>query len=296
MQQPRVILITGAGGEIGSCLARSVAQVGDTVYLGGRSRAKLEQLVTALRAAGVRAELEPFVIDLGNLQSIRSSAESLRNETTRLDLLFANAGIMATSRQTTRDGFEEQLGVCHLGHFALVSHLLPLLQRSESARVVTTTSSAAWYGRISFDDLMLERKYTRYGAYCQAKLANVLFAFELDRRCREAGLALAANSAHPGFVYGHLQEHALEHAGWFEKFLYRVLVKRVIAQPVEEGVKPLLMAADPSESGGNLYGPKWLARGASARVKPPRRCRDASAARRLWEVSEELTGLSPPIG
>lgn len=235
MHRHRVILITGACGVIGSGLARSMAQPGDSIFLGGRNPTRLEELAVQLRASGAAADFKPFVMDLGSLQSVRSSAQELRDETDRLDHLFANAGIMATGRRTTEDGFEEQLGVCHLGHFALVSHLLPQLRRSGAARVVMTTSSAAWFGKIAFEDLMLERRYTRYGAYCQAKLANVLFAFELDRRCRRAGLALTANAAHPGFVFGHLQEQAMEHGGWLERFVYQALVRPFLAQPVEAG-------------------------------------------------------------
>lgn len=278
---PRIALITGAGGEIGRELAARVSA--DTVYLGGRDEAKLVAL-----GAELGSRYRPFPVDLASLASIEKAAARLRSETDHIDLFFANAGVMATERSTTQDGFETQIGVNHLGHFALTAHIMPLL--AQGAHVVTTTSSAAWMGRINFDDLMSHRQYSRYGAYCQSKLANVLFAFELDRRCAARGIKLTANTAHPGFVYGHLQEAAIAKAGWFEKVFYQTFVKHVMAQSVAMGVEPLLMAAE--GPGATVFGPKGFIRGPGKQVKPPKASLDEAAGAKLWELSEKLTGLS----
>ena len=262
---------------------------GDTVYLGGRHEDKLVDLGARLTLRGAKGHFKPLAVDLASLASVESASERFKAESAQLDRLFANAGIMATSPNKTKDGFEEQFGVCHLGHFALVAHLLPLLKQTPKAKVITTTSSAAWAGKMNFDDLMFEKKYDRYGVYCQAKLANVLFAFELDRRFKQAGIDAQANSAHPGMVYGNLQDEALKHAGLLEKVFYKTVVRYLLAQSASRGVEPLLMASE--GKGGSLYGPKTLARGSARELKPPKQCLDEVAAGRLWEVSEELTGL-----
>lgn len=277
----RVALITGAAGEIGRELAGRVKA--DVVFLGGRDEGKLVALGKEL---GTR--YRPFPIDLASLASIEKAAARLKGETDRIDLFFGNAGVMATDRSTTRDGFETQIGVNHLGHFALTAHLMPIF--ATGAHVVMTSSSAAWMGKMNFDDLMSHRKYSRYGAYCQAKLANMLFAFELDRRCAARGIKLTANAAHPGFVYGHLQEAAIAKAGWFEKVFYQTVVKHLMAQPVAMGVEPLLMAAE--GPGRTVFGPNGFIRGAGKQVKPPKAALDEASAAKLWELSEKLTGLT----
>ena len=286
----RTILITGATGEIGRELAFRLGEAPDTIYLGGRNEDKLVELGTRLTMRGAKATFKPFPIDLASLTSIKSAAERFKAESTHLDRLFENAGIMATGPKKTVDGFEEQFGVCHLGHFALVAHLLPLLKQTPGSRVTTTCSSAAWMGKMNFDDLMFDKKYDRYGVYCQAKLANVLFAFELNRRFAKAGIDASANSAHPGFVFGNLQDEALKYAGWGERLFYKTVVRYLLAQPVSKGVEPLLLAGE--GKGGALYGPKYLARGRGMEVKPPKQCLDEESAKHLWEVSEKLVDLS----
>lgn len=287
----RTILVTGANGEIGAELCLQAARPTDTIYLGGRKIDQLNALADDLAKIHPSTTFLPWVIDLSSLNDIERAAAAI--SAPQVDLLFANAGIMATDRWETADGFEGQIGVCHLGHFALTARLWKQLTAATNPAVVVTTSSAAWFGTINFDDLMLKRSYSRYKSYGQAKLANALFAFQLNHLAENSGQNLRANAAHPGFVYGNLQEQAIQHAGKFEAFLYRTLVKHVVAQPVEKGVEPLLLAAE-SEQGGKLFGPRWFTRGKGVEVKAPRRASDERSAARLWEVSEELTGLSIP--
>ena len=210
------------------------------------------------------------------------------------NLLINNAGVMAPPRKETADGFEMQIGVNHLGHFALTGLLLDRLLATPGSRVVTVSSNAQYAGRINFDDLQSERGYSRYGAYSQSKLANVLFAFELQRRLEQAGAQTISVAVHPGFADTNLQETAAESSGLqAESLLYR-LIKPVMAQTPKEGVRSQLYAATmPDVQGGDHIAVAYL-----QLWGPPRHVRAAKAAynqddaRRLWEISEQLTGVT----
>lgn len=283
----RTILITGASGEIGAELCKVIPKPGDKLFVTGRNRAKIAEF-----AASLGGNVEPIVLNLADLDSVESVAKELANKTQSIDLLIANAGVMATARAKTKQRFEEQMGVNHLGHFALVGRLLPLLKQAPKAKVVVTTSSAAWFGKMNFADLMSEKKYKRYEAYCQSKLANMLFALELNKLSKDAGLHILSNAAHPGFVYGQLQENALRNADLLEKIFYKAIVKPFFCVSVEKGIEPFTLAASEAGLGGGIYGPKMLVKGEALLVKAPKSAKVPGQQTKLWEVSEKLTGVS----
>ena len=210
--------------------------------------------------------------------------------TSRLDLLINNAGVMASPHRKTADGFELQLGTNHLGHFALTGLLLDRLRATPHARVVTISSNAHKFGRINFDDLQSERSYRRWPAYGQSKLANLLFMFELDRRLRATAADLLSVAAHPGYAATNLQFAAtpsrIERLG-------SVVLNRVYAQSAERGAMPTLYAATADIPGGSFIGPDGFQemRGDPTIVNATRAARDPETARRLWDISEQLTGV-----
>jgi NAD(P)-dependent dehydrogenase (short-subunit alcohol dehydrogenase family) len=247
-----------------------------------RRRGPQQRQQPAGQVPGAQAEL--VSLDLASLTSIEAAADEVASRLTSLDVLINNAGVMALPPATTADGFEMQLGTNHLGHFALTGRLLPLLRAASAPRVVTVSSGAHRIGRIDFDDLMGERSYSRWRAYGQSKLANLLFTAELDRRAAGALLSVAA---HPGYADTHLQQ------GQGAPLLERVmkLGNSLLAQSDAQGAWPSLYAATmPGVQGNDYFGPHLLElRGAPTTVGRTARARDETAARRLWEVSEELT-------
>jgi NAD(P)-dependent dehydrogenase (short-subunit alcohol dehydrogenase family) len=229
------------------------------------------------------ARFEP--LDLGSLASVRAFAEKLRAAESRLDLLVNNAGVMMPPYGRTADGFETQLGTNHLGHFALTGLLLELVRRTPKARVVVVSSLAHLWGGIAFDDLQSERSYNPTRAYGQSKLANLLFMRELQRRLEAARVDALAAGSHPGSTRTELQRHSgLMHA-----------VVAVFSQEPPAGALPSLYAATaPDVKGGEYFGPSGFAGclGPPGRARSSPRAKDAAAARRLFDVSEQLTGVS----
>jgi NAD(P)-dependent dehydrogenase (short-subunit alcohol dehydrogenase family) len=236
-------------------------------------------------------------LDLASLASIEAFARSFLEKYERLDLLINNAGLMATPYSQTADGFELQFGTNHLGHFALTGRLIDLLMRTPGSRVVSITSLGEKFGKIDFDDPNLERSYGRWSAYSQSKLANLLFAYELQRRLSAAGSSTLSLAAHPGFAATDLRTRQM---GKEQPLSLRLLLwfYELPAQPVEMGVLPQLYAATAEGvQGGEYYGPGNLIEfgGYPRQVRSSRRAQDPVAARRLWEVSEALTGVKYPI-
>jgi hypothetical protein len=201
---------------------------------------------------------------------------------------------MAIPRQETADGFEMQLGVNHLGHFALTGHLLDILIKTPKSRIHNVTSSANFFGSINFEDLMSERDYSRWGAYGQSKLANVFFTFELQKRLTAAGHDTIANVSHPGLVYGQLQENSMGHSGTggSEIWMYRIM-RPLLSQDISMGILPMLYAMTaPDAKAGAFYGPRWFQhRGYPDEKKANKKAYDSEALKRFWQVSEELTGI-----
>jgi NAD(P)-dependent dehydrogenase (short-subunit alcohol dehydrogenase family) len=285
-QSGRRAIVTGANSGLGLIAARELARKGASVVLACRNMEKGEAALADVRAAGGR-DAELARLDLGSLASVREFAESQQGP---LDLLLCNAGVMAPPRSETADGFEQQIGTNHLGHFALTGLLLDRLKAAEAARVVSTSSNGHRMGRIDFDDLQGRRRYRRWRAYGQSKLANLLFMRELDRRAGAAGLPLTSVAAHPGYSATNLQFAA---PPLLDRIVMRVS-NVVIAQRADDGALPLLYAATvPALPGGSYAGPdgpgEW--RGSPQLVGMSKRAQDPDTARRLWEVSESLTGV-----
>jgi len=288
-QTGRLALITGANSGLGLESARALVARGATVLLGCRSLAKAEAARRELLASG-GGDLEGIELDLANLESVQAAAGLLRERYGRLDLLLANAGVMAPPRRLTRQGFELQFGVNHLGHYLLTRLLLPLLQAQPGARVVQVTSGAQYFGRLHFDDLNAERGYDRWAAYGQSKLANVAFALDLQRRLTAAGSGVWSLAAHPGLARTNLQPASVAASGArLEALAYRLM--HPLFQSAAMGALPQLFAATAAEAEpGGHYGPGrfgglngWPA---PARVAPA--ALDPAQGARLWEVSEGL--------
>jgi NAD(P)-dependent dehydrogenase (short-subunit alcohol dehydrogenase family) len=290
-QGGRKAVVTGANSGLGLAAARELARAGADLVLACRDTAKGEEAARSIAEQAPGAAVEVEELDLADLGSVRAFAERFRSGAGGLDLLLNNAGVMGSPRRETADGFELHFGTNHLGHFALTGLLLPELEGRDDARVVTVSSTAHKFGRIRFDDLQGERRYFRWWAYGQSKLANVLFAGELDRRLRASGSTVKSLAAHPGYAATNLQTAA---PPLLDRTIMRV-TNALIAQSAEMGALPLLYAATkPGLEGGLFVGPDGFEeqRGYPKVTRPVRAGRDEETAARLWSVSEELTGVS----
>jgi NAD(P)-dependent dehydrogenase (short-subunit alcohol dehydrogenase family) len=287
-QHDRIAIVTGANSGIGLVAARELARAGADVIMACRDTAKGERAGERIRAEVPEARLQVRALDLASLDSVREFAGAYSGD--RLDLLINNAGVMAPPKRTTADGFELQLGTNHLGHFALTGLLLGRLLATPGARVVTVSSNAHKFGRIDFDDLQSERSYWRWPRYGQSKLANLLFALELDRRLRAAESDLLSVAAHPGYAATNLQfavtPSRIERIG-------SEILNRVYAQDADHGALPTLYAATADIPGGSFVGPDGFQemRGHPKVVKPSSAARNPQTARRLWDISEQLTAV-----
>jgi NAD(P)-dependent dehydrogenase (short-subunit alcohol dehydrogenase family) len=290
-QSGRLVIVTGANSGLGAVTARELARAGARVVLACRNLQKGEGARREIETTLPGAQLELEELDLASLDSVRAFAKRFRGAHERLDLLINNAGVMATPRRRTADGFELQFGTNHLGHFALTGLLIGVMEGRDDARVITLSSSPAYrLGRIAFDNLGGERRYFRWRAYVQSKLANLLFMLELDRRLRAAGSATKSLGAHPGYAATNLQ---VAGPPLVDRLVMHVL-NRVIAQSADMGALSTLYAAtEPGLESGTYIGPDGFLeqRGHPKHVSPSRAARDENVARRLWEVSEQMTGV-----
>lgn len=290
----KLFVVTGANSGLGLETTRALARKGARVVMACRSQTKAERARDELTRAVPGALLELVPLDLADLASVREAAERIRAEHAHIDCLVNNAGVMALPRRETADGFEMQFGTNHLGHFALTGLLLDRLLGARHARVVTVSSHAHRVGGIHFDDLSSARRYNRWLAYAQSKLANLLFSFELARRLEKIGADTLSVACHPGYAATNLQTAgaAMEGARWFERLA--TVGNRLLAQSAADGALPTLYAAvAPGLHGGDYVGPAGpleLA-GPPHRSRAARNARDPGAASRLWGVSEELTGV-----
>lgn len=287
----QVALVTGANSGIGFETALVLAQKGAHVVMACRNDARGEEAVRRVQAVYPGASVEMRKVDVSRLASVEKFASSFRETYDRLDLFVQNAGIMMVPYAQTEDGFESQMATNHLGHFALTGHLLPLLQASPGARVVTVSSVAHRRGDCPAADpfYVSKRGYRAFPAYARSKLANLLFAYELQRRFETHFIDAMALSSHPGFSRTNLFTHFL--GAWADKLESWT---KWIAQSAAEGALPTLRAAcDPDAHGGEYFGPagfgEWT--GAPVRVKSTRRSHDRQKALDLWSASEEATGV-----
>jgi NAD(P)-dependent dehydrogenase (short-subunit alcohol dehydrogenase family) len=288
-QSGRTAIVTGANTGIGLETARMLALRGADVVLACRSPARGQAALARIQAEAPAARVSLAALDLSDLESVAAFAADFTASHDRLDLLINNAGVMVPPLSRTAQGFELQFGTNHLGHFALTGRLLPLVLRTPGARVVTVSSGAHHGGRIDFDDLQWDRRrYSPWRAYCQSKLANLLFAQELQRRLAAAGSGVLSTAAHPGWTATDLQRTA---------GVVRLL-NPLFAMKPEGGALPTLRAAtDPAAPGGSYWGPSRFFE-MNGPPKPARinaRARDAAVAARLWDTSEALTGVVFPL-
>ena len=291
----KVVVITGANSGLGLESTKAIAAKGATVVMACRNTSKAEKAKGEVLNTVSSAKLDVMQLDNASLASVKAFADAFKAKYDRLDILLNNAGVMAIPRTLTEDGFEMQIGVNHLGHFALTGHLLDVITSTSGARIHNTSSSAAFSGSIYFDDMMGEKSYSRWLAYGQSKLANAAFATELNKRLKAAGHDTIANSSHPGLVMTNLQANSLEQSGrpFIERLLYPI-AERLMAQDISMGVLPQLMASTaPDAKGGVFYGPKTMRlRGYPAEQSCNSFLNDAAGLKRFWDMSEKLTSVS----
>jgi NAD(P)-dependent dehydrogenase (short-subunit alcohol dehydrogenase family) len=290
----KTIVVTGGNSGIGYEAAKQLARKGAHVVLACRDMEKARAAIASITAEHRGASLEAMSLDLASLSSVRSFAGAYIARHRALDVLCNNAGVMALPYRKTADGFEMQFGTNHLGHFALTGLFLELLLATSAARVVNVSSGAHRMGRIRFDDLQWERGYRKWAAYGQSKLANLLFTYELQRKLTAAGASQISVACHPGYAATNLQVAGPRMAGApFMESLSR-LANRFAAQSAAMGALPTLYAATASDiRGGDYIGPNGLGEmwGYPKKVQSNKRSRDTAAATKLWEVSEQLTGV-----
>lgn len=299
----KLAVVTGSNSGLGLGLATRLAAAGAHVIMAIRNQAKGEAAAKDIRAKVPDAKLTLKPLDLASLASVAALGEELNAEGRPIDILINNAGVMQPPRrETTEDGFELQFGCNHLGHFALTGHLLPLLRAAGNARVTSLSSLAARLGGVNFDDPQWEKSYSATAAYNQSKAATLMFATELDRRSRQAGWGIVSNAAHPGLTKTNLQISGPSHGqespsvlARFYQFSWRFMP--FMWQEVDAGILPALYAAtSPDAEGGAYYGPRGVLglTGRPARAQIPSRAGNEADNRRLWELSERLTGVTYP--
>lgn len=299
----RRAVVTGANSGLGLGLAKGLAAAGADVVLAIRCRTKGESAIAEIRRVAPSAKLAIRHLDLASLSSVAALGEELRAQGRPIDILINNAGVMTPpQRQQTRDGFELQFGTNHLGHFALTGHLLPLLRAAGRARVVTLSSIAATQRHLDFADANAQHGYRPMRSYGMAKLAQLMFAFELDRRSRLGGWGLMSNAAHPGLSKTNLLSGASygRDRPTLQARLTRLTWRLLpfLWLDVDEGIKPALYAAaSPQAQGGAYYGPRGFYETAGGGVTfagVPSLARAQADMERLWQLSEHLTGVTYP--
>ncbi len=284
-QTGKTIIITGATSGLGKEATKVLASKNATVVMAVRNTEKAETVVKEILSEFPSSKIDIISLDLNNLESISSFDEKFNNDYKKLDVLINNAGIMMCPYSKTKDGFEIQMGTNHMGHFALTGLLMPILLNTSDSRVVTTSSIAHRAGNINFDDLNWEkRKYNTYRAYSDSKIANLYFTYELVRRFKDAKNAPVFISSHPGWTKTELDRHSGPAS----------FLGDIIAQSVQMGTLPTLRATtEVSAKSGDYFGPTKMMemRGYPELVKSNKRSHNIENAKKLWEISEQLTGV-----
>ncbi|MGV1759277.1 oxidoreductase [Rhizobium sp. A22-96] len=300
-QAGRIAVITGANSGIGYEAAKALAGAGAKVMIASRNERKGAEALANIRSATPDADIAFEPLDLSSLDSVARTADRIAASVPRIDLLINNAGVMAIpDRHETEDGFEMQMGANYIGHFAWTMRLLPKVFAADAPRVVTVSSGAHRGGKIHFDDLQWKKNYGAWRAYCQSKLATLLFSLELDRIARSRDWNLKSVAAHPGYAVTGLQS-AGPRMGSTKTSSLELLMKimqPMFSQSAAAGALPTLYAStSPNAEGGVMYGPNGLfeLKGAPVRGKIAAHALDPAIWRQLWEVSEQLTGLTMPV-
>lgn len=300
-QTGRIAVITGANSGIGYEAAKALAGAGAKVIIASRNERKGIEAIANIRAATPDADVAFEPLDLASLDSVARTADRIAATVPRIDLLINNAGVMAIpDRHETEDGFEMQMGANYIGHFAWTMWLLPKVFAADNPRVVTVSSLAHRTGKIHFDNLQWLGNYRPWRAYCQSKLATLLLTLELDRIARAGGWNLKSVAAHPGYSVTGLQtagpRMGRDKTSYLE--LLMKLMEPTFSQSAAAGALPTLFAAtSPQAEGGAMYGPSgfYELKGPPVRAKIAASARDPAIWRRLWDVSEQLTGLKMPL-
>jgi len=300
-QAGRIAVITGANSGIGYEAAKALAGAGARVIIASRNERKGMEALANIRAVTPNADIAFEPLDLASLDSVARTAARIAVAVPHIDLLINNAGVMAIpDRHETEDGFEMQMGANYIGHFAWTMRLLPKVLAADNPRVVTVSSLAHRSGRINFEDLQWRKNYGAWRAYCQSKLATLLFSLELDRLARAEGWKLKSVAAHPGYSVTGLQTAGPRMGR--DKTSYLELLMKVMepmfSQSAAAGALPTLFAAtSPQAEGGAMYGPNgfYELKGSPVRSKIAAHAQDPAIWRRLWDVSEQLTGLRMPL-
>jgi NAD(P)-dependent dehydrogenase (short-subunit alcohol dehydrogenase family) len=291
----KIAVVTGANSGLGFHAACELARKEAQVIMACRSVSRAQAALEQIRAEAPGAAVEILPLDLSSQESITCFVKAFQEKYTHLHILINNAGVMGIPLRKTAEGFEMQFGTNHLGHFALTGRLLETLLNTPDSRVVTVSSMMHQLGVINFEDLMGEKKYDPWKAYSQSKLANLLFAYELQRKLSARGASTRSLGAHPGYSATHLQFVGAEMQGsGLQRWLNQV-ANTLFAQPAAMGALPELYAATaPQAQGGTYIGPnRWNgSRGYPTMVKSSKRSYDQAAAAQLWQVSEKLTGVS----
>ena len=295
----KIVIVTGANSGTGYEITKVSAEKGAHVIMGCRSIERGETAKTKILKDFPEAQLTVLQLDLSDLASIKTFVEDFKQKFDRLDQLHNNAGVMQTPERKTDDGFELQLGTNHLGHFALTGQLLDHLKNTEASRVITVSSAAHSYGSMDFENLQYEKSgsYGATKAYGRSKLANLLFAYELQRKFEQAGIATKSLAAHPGYSRTKLQSAGLKLGGGIRSKIWRGSYKLsnvLVAQSAARGAEPMLMAGTiDGVNGGEYFGPRLMGwRGHPKIQNSNKLSNDQEVAQKLWEVSEELTGIS----
>jgi NAD(P)-dependent dehydrogenase (short-subunit alcohol dehydrogenase family) len=291
-QSGRTAVVTGANGGLGLETARALAAAGADVVMAARNQERATEAMERIRSSVPEARLTVVPLDLGSLDSVQKAAEQILAAHETIDLLVNNAGVMGIPERRTTDGFEMQLGVDHLGHFALTARLLPALLAAQAARIVTVTSSAHHMGRaVNPSNPNLDGRYGPWRAYNQAKLANFHFGLGLHRLLSEAGKPAASLVTHPGLSNTELQAVSVEETdGGLSQRFFLALARNVGMSPAEGALSQLRAATDPKAKSGEFYGPLFVTNGPPVR-KPVLRPGNKRAIDKLWQVSERETGL-----
>lgn len=284
-QKGRVVIVTGSSSGIGYETARVLANKNANVILAVRNSEKGENALQKIKAQNNNVNVEIMIFDLANLKSIKKFAGEFKQKFERLDLLINNGGVMIPPYTKTVDGFELQFGTNHLGHFALTGLLFDLIKKTKNSRIVNVSSGAHRYGNINFDDLHWDnRKYKKWASYGDSKIANLYFTYELQRKLRQNGSDTIVTAAHPGWTATELQRHSV----------FIKIISNISAMKIVQGALPSLRAAiDEQALGGDYFGPDgWQEmKGFPVKVRSNKLSYDTEIAKKLWDVSEELTSV-----
>ena len=293
----KVVVVTGGNSGLGYEAVKIYAEKGATVVMAVRSENRGQEARDKIMKSNPKGIIKVMTLELASLKSIESFSKSFKGQYERLDILLNNAGIMFVPYGKTEDGFERQMGINHLGHFALTAQLFELLKGTDSSRIVNISSIGHRAGVMDFDNLLFEngKDYSEMAAYGRSKLANLLFTYELQRRVEKAGLNMKVLAAHPGGSRTNLARHVAEN--WWFRLLYPLLI--LLMQSAYRGSLPGVRASlDAEAKGGTYYGPNGFMEqmGRPVVVQSNEASHSLAHAKRLWEASEKLTGVTFKVG